>query len=151
MNSFLAFPVFLGALTAVYRVFSPEEIPEIPIQLEITNIQSDKGSILIAVFKDEESFKDENPFRTIVVTKDSMTENKLSTEVSLKPGVYGISVLDDENDNGQMDFNFVGVPKEGFGFADYYHSGLSRPKFEDFKFELKAGDNLSMTAKFRYM
>lgn len=38
-----------------------------------------------------------------------------------------------KNNNGEMDFGLM-LPKEGFGFSNYIHSGLSRPDFEDFQF-----------------
>ncbi len=37
---------------------------------------------------------------------------------NLAPGEYGISVVHDENENGDLDKNFVGIPKEGFAFGN---------------------------------
>ena len=31
----------------------------------------------------------------------------------LRPGVYAVAVLHDENQNDEMDFNFLGMPLEG--------------------------------------
>jgi uncharacterized protein (DUF2141 family) len=30
--------------------------------------------------------------------------------VKLEPREYGISLMDDENFNGKMDYNFIGIP-----------------------------------------
>lgn len=49
----------------------------------------------------------------------------------LPPGRYGVAVLHDENMNHKLDRNFLHVPKEGFGFANNPHVGLSAPKWED--------------------
>ncbi|HEX3683367.1 MAG TPA: DUF2141 domain-containing protein [Bryobacteraceae bacterium] len=49
----------------------------------------------------------------------------------LPPGRYGVAVLHDENSNHKLDRNFLRVPKEGFGFANNPHVGLSAPKWED--------------------
>ena len=47
----------------------------------------------------------------------------------LPPGDYGIAVIHDENRNHKLDRNFLGIPKEGFGFANNPHVGLSAPPF----------------------
>jgi uncharacterized protein (DUF2141 family) len=70
---------------------------------------------------------------------------------TLEPGIYGLSLLDDENSNGKMEYNFLGIPKEGFGFSDYYHKGLKRPKFESFKFSIDKGQTKKLTVRIRYM
>jgi uncharacterized protein (DUF2141 family) len=49
----------------------------------------------------------------------------------LPPGRYAVAVLHDENSNKKLDRNFLHVPKEGFGFANNPHVGLSAPKWED--------------------
>jgi uncharacterized protein (DUF2141 family) len=46
-------------------------------------------------------------------------------------GRYAIAVLHDENSNHKLDRNFLHIPKEGFGFANNPHVGLSPPKWED--------------------
>ncbi len=49
---------------------------------------------------------------------------------NLPPGNYGVAVIHDENRNRKLDRNFIGIPKEGFGFANNPHVGLSAPAFE---------------------
>ncbi len=63
-----------------------------------------------------------------------MVKGEMTIALSLKPGEYGIILLDDENDTEVMEYNVLGLPKEGFGFAGYYHRGIRRPEFDDFKF-----------------
>jgi uncharacterized protein (DUF2141 family) len=46
------------------------------------------------------------------------------------PGDYGVAVIHDENRNARLDRNFIGIPKEGFGFANNPHVGLSAPPFQ---------------------
>lgn len=49
---------------------------------------------------------------------------------SLPPGDYGVAVIHDENRNAKLDRNLIGIPKEGFGFANNPHVGLSAPPFQ---------------------
>lgn len=48
---------------------------------------------------------------------------------NLAPGDYGVVAIHDENKNRKLDRNFIGIPKEGFGFANNPHVGLSAPAF----------------------
>ncbi len=48
---------------------------------------------------------------------------------NLPPGDYGVVVIHDENRNHKLDRNIFGWPKEGFGFANNPHVGLSAPPF----------------------
>jgi uncharacterized protein (DUF2141 family) len=45
--------------------------------------------------------------------------------------------LDDENSTGKMEYNMFGIPREGFGFSNYYHKGLLKPHFDAFSFSVK--------------
>ena len=47
----------------------------------------------------------------------------------LPPGDYGVAAIHDENRNEKLDRNLIGIPKEGFGFANNPHVGLSAPPF----------------------
>ena len=47
----------------------------------------------------------------------------------LPPGNYGVAAIHDENRNARLDRNFIGIPKEGFGFANNPRVGLSAPPF----------------------
>jgi uncharacterized protein (DUF2141 family) len=69
----------------------------------------------------------------------------------MEAGIYGLSLLDDENNNGNMEYNFLGIPKEGFGFSDYYHTGLTKPKFDAFKFSIDEGQTRKITIRIRYI
>lgn len=49
---------------------------------------------------------------------------------NLPPGNYGVAVIHDENRNAKLDRNLIGIPREGFGFANNPHVGLSAPPFQ---------------------
>ena len=119
------------------------------IKLNIEGLRSKKGKLIFAIFKDQESFKKRKPIKKIVLNKSEI--NKKEIDFQLGPGIYGISVLDDENKNDIMDYNFFGMPKEGFGFSDYYHTGLSKPVFDNFQFEVINGVVKKIEIRLRYM
>jgi uncharacterized protein (DUF2141 family) len=48
---------------------------------------------------------------------------------NLPPGNYAVAAIHDENSNARLDRSFLGIPREGFGFANNPHVGLSAPPF----------------------
>ena len=119
------------------------------IQVNIKGIRNLKGTIRIAVFKDNESFKREEPFKTIEVKKRGLFKGSLNCSFDLPTGIFALALLDDENDNELMDKSFFGIPEEGFGFSNYEHTGIFAPVFNDFKFFVKKGINkIKMTLKY---
>ena len=48
---------------------------------------------------------------------------------NLPPGDYSVAAIHDENSNHKLDRNFIGVPKEGFGFANNPRIALVAPPF----------------------
>ena len=120
------------------------------VNLNFSGIRSAKGSIRIQFFDTKKNFDDEKP--VIIKTLSKAAFNKGSLKVTYKDiptGTYGIAILDDENDNKQMDYGLI-LPKEGFGFSDYYHSGMTRPDFNKFKFTL-GKETKDIQIKLRYL
>ncbi len=124
---------------------------EVPVKFEIDNLRNADGSIIVSVYKDSESFDDGIPdFRQTFSKTENMKDGTFQAQILLLPGIYGLVFLDDENDDGEMTNNLLGLPKEGFGFSNYYLSGFKKPKFSDFSFELTE-DGKSMKIKLRYL
>ena len=50
--------------------------------------------------------------------------------------MYLISVYLDSNFNNKLDYNFLGIPKEQYGFSNNEVGNFRRPKFSEASFEL---------------
>ena len=135
----------------VAKTSTPKHISLVDIEITVKNIKTQKGKILIGIFKDNASFDKEKPFKSVQSSKESMKNGVLTIKTQLEAGIYGASLLDDENNNTKMDYNFIGVPKEGFGFSNYYHKGFSKPKFQTFQFEVKEAVSTKLDMAIRYM
>lgn len=59
----------------------------------------------------------------------------------IKPGVYGIKLFQDTNNNDKFDQGFLGLPLERYGFSRDAKPFLSEPTFDRAKFTVKDGDN----------
>ncbi len=124
---------------------------DVTFDIEITNLRNKDGNVLISVYKDQQSFDDEKPaFTKKIVKKDLINNGVIKAKLSLPEGTYALAMLDDENLNGEMDSNWIGMPKEGFGFSNYIFEKLRKPTFEEFRVALNS-NTPKVTFKVKYM
>jgi len=135
-------------LTAVLSFFS--FVKAQTVELRILNVRSNTGQLCVGVFDSQESFKKEQPCFEKICHKNQFEEEHYSMKIQLPAGVYGISVLDDENMDGKMNYSLIGVPTEGFGFGGYKHKGLKKPVFDNFSFSLEEGQHIQFDVELRY-
>jgi uncharacterized protein (DUF2141 family) len=66
----------------------------------------------------------------------------------MRYGSYAIVAFHDENHDGEFNQNWLGMPKEGFGFSDD-PSTLKKPAFSDSRFNLDR-PQVELTIKLNY-
>lgn len=104
------------------------------IVINILNFDSNQGKVFIGLYDTEENFLKVSVKGLIA----KVEYNKCSVTLKDIPvGVYAISVYHDENDNGNLDTNFLGIPKEDTGCSNNAPARFGPPKWEDAKFEVK--------------
>lgn len=67
----------------------------------------------------------------------------------IPPGTYAIAVVHDENMNGELDVNWLGVPSEGYGFSNDATGILGAPSFTAASFQY-IGRSLELTMTLHY-
>jgi len=149
-------PLSLVAILTMMAVFGfsiaadpAEEMTH--IELTVTGIRGHSGTLGLGIFDNQKSFDDEVAQKSLHFKKSDIVNGTMTVSFDIEPKVCGFSILDDENSNDKMDYNLLGIPKEGFGFSDYYHSGLSKPHFDSFKLDLKPGESRKVEMKLRYI
>lgn len=97
------------------------------------------GFIRLGVYDRAGYAKDSNPVAFAdVPAKTGVT---LVTLTNIPPGEYGVMVYQDVNGNDRTDYNFLGIPREPYGFSRDAKPFLSKPGFDDVKFTILAGEN----------
>lgn len=98
-------------------------------------------NLYVAVHSSAADFpvRDDNAIRRVVVAGGSSTELLIQ---NLSPGDYAVAVFADVNDNGKLDSNFIGFPKEPVGISRDAKGMFGPPKFADAVF--KVGDGVTM-------
>ncbi|NQX85617.1 MAG: DUF2141 domain-containing protein [Flavobacteriaceae bacterium] len=104
------------------------------IVVNVSEISSNKGKIIVGLYANSDDF-----LKHIIDGKRVEINNK-SCSVSFKnipEGTYAISLFHDENNDGKMDTNFMGIPTEDYGCSNDARDFMGPPEWEDAKFELK--------------
>ena len=111
------------------------------IIVEVAELQSNDGKVACALFTPEQAatFPGTQAVREMMVP---ITNRKAICRFEdLKKGFYAIAVFHDENDNGKLDTNFLGIPIEGAGASNGAQGWLLPPKFDDARFEFTGGEH----------
>ena len=121
------------------------------LEVCVKNIRSTKGQLCVAIFKSDSDFIAEIPFWENKYCKSVVKDKMSRFVVPVLPGIYGMSVLDDENNDGKMNYNIIGLPTEGFGFSNYIHKGIRKPKFKNFSFDVGLSQKIMIEVDMVYL
>lgn len=109
------------------------------IQLEISGLQEAKGNLYVSVYDSEDDWLGENTVARKQVTIEESREGELvTTELQLPQGDYALSIYHDSNNNGDLDTNFIGIPKEPVALSNNARPKFGPPKYKDAVFSLGA-------------
>lgn len=110
------------------------------IQFEILAINSDSGKVYIQLFQGEKNYKQGKALASSVI-KAKAGDNTVMFH-NIEQGEYAIRFFHDQNDNGQLETNFIGMPTEGYGFSNDAKPNFGPAKYEDMKFEVMADSKI---------
>ncbi|WP_188050722.1 DUF2141 domain-containing protein [Flavobacterium sp. GP15] len=126
--------------TLISTLFSSEN-PELIIK--VSNIEKIKGEIKIGVFNKETNFlKEIGSIRNYAIKVNKSTAFISITD--LPKGEYAISMYHDENSDNECNRNFMGIPKEAYGFSNNFKPKFGPPKYKDCKFTLLENKTLNI-------
>lgn len=131
-------PVTIASLSAV---LATQVAVADTLVVEVNNIKK-AGEIHVAVYDNAEAFEADRGEKGgaapgIVEGTIVMVEAGTSTfEYELPAGQYAVGIFHDVNLNNKMDNNFLGLPKEQYGFSNNARALFGPPSFEDAAFEL---------------
>jgi len=111
------------------------------LQVTIKGIRSDAGEILIALYDTPAGFDSaigNSAIRGLMPDSGHIVGAAIRAKrgeqstvfTQLQPGRYALFVIHDENDDGRLNRNAVGVPIEGYGFGNNAQASLSAPSFD---------------------
>ena len=120
------------------------------IHVQILDIRNSTGTVDCALFDAPEGFPIEvlRSATSVMVIKVRHTQARCDF-ADIPPGTYALAVIHDENSNGRLDTNWLGIPMEGYGFSTDVKGSLGAPSFAAASFAYD-GRNLGMTIRLQY-
>ena len=118
-------------------------IAQSSLTVEITGLENNKGQVIVNLLDSNE--KDLSDLKTSIINKKSKV-----TFRNLKDGLYAVRFIHDENRNNEFDTNFIGIPKEGFGFSNNAIGRFGPLDFSEWLFEVKGNTTIKITAKYLF-
>lgn len=144
---FLVHAISARALIGSAALLAATHASAATLTVVISDIRSDVGQVNIAVYdnKDDWLGDDATHGRSMVVS-DNIENGIVTTSFEVEPGEYAISVHHDDNDNGEMDTNFIGIPNEPIGLSNGAVPKFGPPKYKDAVFTV-GDEGLEMPIK----
>ena len=132
-------------LSRILFVLSFSAMLEIQASELVINLSDQKkaGTLMLAIYNNAEAFEgsvikekrsEVGVFKGLELYLEPKDSMQLSIEIP--DGEYAIAFFIDANGNKKLDKNFLGIPKEQFGFSNNAMGTLSAPSFEQAKFRV---------------
>jgi uncharacterized protein (DUF2141 family) len=105
------------------------------LMVRVLDARNTKGKIGVTLFQEAQGFSDHTS-KAIRQQSVDIDPNTLSAQTTFKDpprGTSAVSVLYDENGNGKMGKNFIGIPNEGYGTSNNPNKKNRAPSFDGAK------------------
>ena len=103
--------------------------------VKISGVKEIKGQILIGLYNKSKGFSEiGKEYKGIVIKIKA--KSVTYTFLNIPNGHYAIAAVHDINNNGKVDCNFLGLPKELYAFSGDTAGCIGRPGFNKAKFKL---------------
>ena len=111
------------------------------LEVEISGMTKE-GALHLEVYSSKEVFESDEgdrpgPQPGIVAGSIKNIDTEVYKETfEIPAGIYAIGYYIDANENQKLDTNFIGVPKEEYGFSNNARGAFGPPSFESASFTL---------------
>lgn len=117
--------------------------------VEVSNVPNDKGQVGCSLYRNEDGFPSDPKKAAEILFVASKNGKATCTFKKVKPGRYAVSVMHDENKDGQLETSIVGRPKEWWGVSNNVPpERFGPPKYEAAAFDV-AGEPKTIRVKLR--
>lgn len=110
------------------------------IVVEVEGLRSSKGQVMAALYAGPDGFPDRSEAAVSTVKAPVQDGACRLVFPNASPGSFAVAAFHDENADGKMNTNIIGIPKEGFGLTGLEKLKLARPDFEAARFTYTGGE-----------
>ncbi len=125
----------LSILVLFFTILSSGAAQEERLELTVTvsGGKPAEGQILLSVFSSDESYLKSPIFEAVsLVDKNGVSVFVINT---LRPGTISVSAVYDEDNSGDLNTGFLGIPTERVGFSKNAKGRFGPPSFEKTSFD----------------
>ncbi len=128
--------VLYGPLWLMF-LFSLNAAGQHSLSIRVEGIESSQGTLQVALYNQKEYFlKMEGIYRAeSIAAREGWTEFSMD---DIPTGEYAVAIFHDENENEELDTNWIGIPKEPLGFSNARLKTFGPPRFEECKIQLQS-------------
>jgi uncharacterized protein (DUF2141 family) len=127
---------------------APSAAGAVDLTVTVNGIRNASGSVSAGIFNSESSFGKAS--ETFASFRLKATQGSVGFTIhDLPPGQYAVTAYHDENGNGRLDFDPIGVPTEGYGVSNDAREPLAPPRFAKAAFQVR-DQNKSVTINIGY-
>ncbi|HEX2733235.1 MAG TPA: DUF2141 domain-containing protein [Polyangiaceae bacterium] len=119
------------------------------LTVRVFGLRNRTGTLQLALFRTARGYPEEIAKATLTRSIPLAHFESLVSWPQVGAGTWALSVLHDENSNGRLDRNFIGVPTEGIGASNDAVTRWGPPTFEDAKFQCST-DGCALDIHLRY-
>lgn len=133
--------IFLFLFFFPYLIFAQNTYD---LEVVIKGLSNNKGKVYVGLYNSEEQFLKKAFAGNI--SKIAKYE-AIVTFKNVPAGQYALSAFHDKNDNGKLDTNMIGVPKEDYTVSNNAKNKFSAPKYDKAKFDLTNKTRIVLSMK----
>lgn len=143
-NSIMTFCITYVMMSAgfINTQSNPSEEGKLHVTVEVKNMRSLEGNLVVTLFSSEESFLNKGEQKIIEVNDQKMM---IVTFENLSAGTYAVSVIHDEDKDGDLNAGFMGMPTEDYGFSNDAKGMFGPPEFSEAKFQMSDNTTIQIS------
>ena len=139
--------------TAAMPEADPEpatDLDTFSITVDVSEFRNSDGMAQITLYDKEEDFLSDDSETARVERVEIDGKKATVTFEGVAPGQYAVALMHDEDGDGEMKTNLIGIPKEGIGMSNDARPKFGPPKWKDAVFTVDNKD-VALTISMMYM
>lgn len=130
--------IYFGILFLPLSLFAQNTI-----SVHVKNVDSTSGQVNVALYDSDETFLS---FDKVLKSRSAPAHKGIVTlQIEDLPiGEYALAVFHDENGNGKLDTNWLGIPKEKVAFSRAKMKTFGPPKYKECAFQVNSDYEISI-------
>lgn len=137
--------LILNLILALVLIPSPSAVfaREYNLELTVNGVKEIKGDMSVALYDSGTHFPSNTNY--VFAQKIPIVDSVFKfTFTKIPAGNYAIAIYQDLDRNGELNKNWMGVPKEPYGFSNDVRKRMGPPDFEDAAFSLTSDSEITI-------